>query len=91
MPGPQEAGSHGQSEALCDRVNVIKRIKLGTKWPFAPVVEHNGRIVRDMSWSQAKTSTILKVAITWSGMKREGGGRLLDEQEWLQALRAKEE
>ena len=24
-----------------------------------------------MSWSQAKTSTILKVAITWSGMKRE--------------------
>ena len=30
-----------------DRVNVIKRIKLGTKWPFAPVVEHNGRIVRD--------------------------------------------
>ena len=30
-----------------DRVNVIKRIKIGTKWPFAPVVERNGRIVRD--------------------------------------------
>lgn len=30
-----------------DRVNVIKRIKLGAKWPFAAVVERNGKIVRD--------------------------------------------
>ena len=33
-----------------DRVNLIKRIKLGCKWPFAPVVENNGRIVRDRVW-----------------------------------------
>jgi hypothetical protein len=33
-----------------DRVNVIKRIKIGVKWPFAPVVERNGRIVRDRVW-----------------------------------------
>jgi hypothetical protein len=36
-----------RAKQYADRVNVIKRIKLGTKWPFAPVVEHNGRIVRD--------------------------------------------
>jgi integrase/recombinase XerD len=36
-----------RAKQYADRVNIIKRIKLGAKWPFAPVVEHNGRIVRD--------------------------------------------
>src|ERR1700730_3215671 len=39
-----------RAKQYADRVNVIKRIKLGTKWPFAPVVERNGRIVRDQVW-----------------------------------------
>ena len=39
-----------RAKQYADRVNIIKRIKLGTKWPFAPVVEHNGRIVRDHVW-----------------------------------------
>lgn len=36
-----------RAKQYADRVNIIKRIKLGSKWPFAPVVERNGRIVRD--------------------------------------------
>jgi integrase/recombinase XerD len=39
-----------RAKQYADRVNVIKRIKAGTKWPFAPVVERNGRIVRDHVW-----------------------------------------
>ncbi len=39
-----------RAKLYADRVNVIKRIKLGSKWPFAPVVEHKGRIVRDHVW-----------------------------------------
>ena len=44
-----------------------------------------------MSWSQAKTSTILKVAITWSGMKRENadGSQSSSSRSFLQAARAK--
>jgi hypothetical protein len=36
-----------RAKQYADRVNIIKRIKLGSKWPFASVVEHNGRVVRD--------------------------------------------
>ena len=39
-----------RAKQYADRVNIIKRIKLGAKWPFAPIVEHNGRIVRDHVW-----------------------------------------
>jgi integrase/recombinase XerD len=39
-----------RAKQYANRVNIIKRIKLGSKWPFAPVVEHNGRIVRDRVW-----------------------------------------
>ncbi len=39
-----------RAKQYADRVNIIKRIKLGSKWPFASVVEHNGRIVRDHVW-----------------------------------------
>jgi integrase/recombinase XerD len=39
-----------RTKQYANRVNVIKRIKLGSKWPFAPVVERNGRIVRDHVW-----------------------------------------
>lgn len=34
-----------RAKQYADHVNVIKRIKLASKWPFAPVVEHNGRIL----------------------------------------------
>lgn len=43
-----------RAKQYADRVNVIKRIELGSKWPFAPVVEHNGRIVRDHVWVTGK-------------------------------------
>ena len=33
-----------RAKQYADRANIIKRIKLGSKWPFASVVEHNGRI-----------------------------------------------
>lgn len=39
-----------RTKQYADRVNVIKRVKVGGKWPFAPVVERNGRIVRDHVW-----------------------------------------
>ena len=39
-----------RAKQYADRVNIIKRIKLGSKWPFASVVEHNGRICRDHVW-----------------------------------------
>ena len=39
-----------RAKQYADRVNVIKRIKRGSKWPFAPGVEVNGRIVRDHVW-----------------------------------------
>jgi len=39
-----------RAKQYADRVNIIKRIKLGSKWPFAPVLERDGRIVRDHVW-----------------------------------------
>jgi integrase len=36
-----------RARTYADRVNVIKMIKIDGKWPFAPVVERNGKIVRD--------------------------------------------
>lgn len=40
----------GRTKQYADRVNVIKRVKINSKWPFAPVVEKNGKIVRDHVW-----------------------------------------
>jgi len=37
----------GRTRQYAGRVNVIKQIKLGDRWPFAPVVEKNGKLVRD--------------------------------------------
>lgn len=39
-----------RSRQYADRVNVIKMVKVDGKWPFAKVVERNGRIVRDHVW-----------------------------------------
>jgi integrase/recombinase XerD len=36
-----------RTRTYADRVNVIKMIKIDGKWPFAPVIERNGKIVRD--------------------------------------------
>ena len=32
------------------RVNILKLVKVKGKWPFAPVVERNGRLIRDHVW-----------------------------------------
>jgi NodT family efflux transporter outer membrane factor (OMF) lipoprotein len=40
----------GRTRQYEGRANVIKRIKIGDRWPFAPVVEKNGKLVRDHVW-----------------------------------------
>jgi integrase/recombinase XerD len=39
-----------RAKLYADRVNVIKMVKVNGKWPFAPVVQRKGRIVRDHVW-----------------------------------------
>jgi len=60
-----------RAKQYADRFNVIKRIKLGSKWPFAPVVEDNGRIVRDHVWVAGRDEHHPEVALTLSGMRRK--------------------
>jgi integrase len=36
-----------KAKHYAERVNVIKMVKVNGRWPFAPVVERNGKIVRD--------------------------------------------
>jgi hypothetical protein len=36
-----------RTRQYADRVNIIKRIKIGNRWPFASVIERNGKLVRD--------------------------------------------
>ncbi len=36
-----------RARTYADRVNIIKMVKVDDKWPFAPVVERKGKIVRD--------------------------------------------
>jgi integrase/recombinase XerD len=36
-----------RTRQYADRVNIIKMVKVNGKWPFAGIVERNGRIVRD--------------------------------------------
>ena len=36
-----------RAKTYADRVNIIKMIKIDDKWPFAPVVERKGKIIRD--------------------------------------------
>jgi hypothetical protein len=44
----------GRTRQYAGRVNVIKRIKVGDRWPFAAVVEKNGKLVRDHVWLAGK-------------------------------------
>ena len=44
----------GRTRQYAGRVNVIKRIKIGDGWPFAAVVEKNGKLVRDHVWVGGK-------------------------------------
>ena len=39
-----------RARQYADRANIIKMVKLNGKWPFARIVERNGRIVRDHVW-----------------------------------------
>jgi integrase/recombinase XerD len=36
-----------RAKLYAERVNIIKMVKVAGKWPFAPVVERNGRIIRE--------------------------------------------
>jgi integrase/recombinase XerD len=36
-----------RAKTYANRVNIIKMVKIDGKWPFAPVVERKGKIVRD--------------------------------------------
>ncbi|HEY0162023.1 MAG TPA: tyrosine-type recombinase/integrase [Edaphobacter sp.] len=40
----------GRNRQYADRVNVIKQVKHEGKWRFAPLVQRNGKIVRDHVW-----------------------------------------
>jgi hypothetical protein len=39
-----------RAKQYADRVNIIKMVKANGKWPFARIVERNGRIIRDHVW-----------------------------------------
>jgi integrase/recombinase XerD len=39
-----------RTRQYADRVNVIEMVKLGGKWRLVPVVERNGKILRDHVW-----------------------------------------
>ena len=36
-----------RARQYADRVNIIKMVKVNGRWPFARIVERNGRIIRD--------------------------------------------
>lgn len=36
-----------RGKTYADRVNIIKMVKVDGKWPFAPIVERKGKIIRD--------------------------------------------
>jgi hypothetical protein len=55
-----------------ERVNIIKMVKVAGKWPFAPVVERNGRIIRDHVWVSGHEEHHPDGATTWNGTRREG-------------------
>jgi integrase/recombinase XerD len=58
-----------RAKQYADRVNIIKRIKLGSKWPFASIVEHNGRIVRDHVWVAGQEEHHWLSTLRQSGVK----------------------
>jgi hypothetical protein len=58
-----------RAKQYADRVNVIKRIKVNGKWPFAPVVERSGRIVRDHVWVSGREERPPKDGTIWSGIR----------------------
>jgi hypothetical protein len=43
-----------RAKQYADRVNIIKTVKVDGKWPFARIVERNGRIIRDHVWVEAR-------------------------------------
>jgi hypothetical protein len=51
---PSKEAEMGRTRQYAGRVNVIKRIKVGDRWPFAAVVEKNGKLVRDHVWVAGK-------------------------------------
>lgn len=39
-----------RARQYADRVNIIKMVKVKGRWPFARIVERNGKIIRDHVW-----------------------------------------
>ncbi len=40
----------GRSRQYAERANILKKVHLGQTWKFVPVVEKNGKILRDHVW-----------------------------------------
>jgi integrase/recombinase XerD len=40
----------GRTKRYADRVNVLKKVRIGNCWKLVPSVERNGKIVRDHAW-----------------------------------------
>ncbi len=61
-----------RSKQYAERVNILKKVRVGGAWKLTAVVERNGKIVRDHVldfW--LVMNTILKGGTTWSGTRRE--------------------
>ena len=63
-----------RNRQYADRVNVIKMVKVNGKWPFARVVERNGRIIRDRVWIAGREEHHSEAATTLNGMKKVAAG-----------------
>lgn len=64
----------GRTRQYAGRVNVIKRIKIGKRWPFAAVVERNGKMVRDHVWVLGRDEHHPEGHYHSSGTKKENDG-----------------
>ena len=63
-----------RSKQYAERVNILKKVRVGGVWKLSAVLERNGKIVRDHVLISGAMSTILKGATTWSGTRRESEG-----------------
>ena len=60
-----------RSKQYAQRVNILKKVRVGQAWKLTSVVERNGKIVRDHVLISGCDDTILKGATTWSGTRTE--------------------
>ena len=60
-----------RSKQYAERVNILKKVRVGGVWKLSAVLERNGKIVPTTSSFLALMNTILKGGTTWSGTRRE--------------------